>query len=68
LVYLAYFLLLFLEAWKRNGDIEVAFMAIYAALTQFHGYGIGFLKSTILLTFSGKEPEELFPKLFFKKK
>src|SRR5690606_6139587 len=67
LAYLAYFLLLFVHAWKSDGDIRVAFLALYAALTQFTGYGYGFLKSSILLTFSRKEPQELFPKLFFKK-
>ncbi len=67
-LYFCYFLILFLDAWVKNRNIKVAFLALYAALTQFYGYGIGFLKSTILLNFSSKEPEELFPKLFFKKK
>ncbi|WP_318345463.1 glycosyltransferase [Flagellimonas baculiformis] len=67
-LYIFYFLVLFLDAWVKNRDVKVAFLALYAALTQFYGYGIGFLKSTILLNFSNKEPEELFPKLFFKKK
>lgn len=67
-LYIFYFLILFFDALVKNRDIKVAFLAIYAALTQFYGYGIGFLKSTILLTFSSKEPEELFPKLFFKKR
>lgn len=68
MVYMAYFLLLFVHAWKSVGDIKVAFLALYAALTQFTGYGTGFLKSSILLAFSRKEPQELFPKLFFKKR
>ncbi|MER3376779.1 MAG: glycosyltransferase [Allomuricauda sp.] len=67
-LYVAYFLVLFLDAWLKNRNVKVAFLAIFAALTQFTGYGIGFLKSTILLNFSNKEPEELFPKLFFKRK
>lgn len=67
-LFLAYFLFLFLDALLRNKDLKVAFLAIFAALTQFTGYGIGFLKSTILLNFSNKEAELLFPKLFFKKR
>lgn len=67
-IYVVYFLVLFLDAWLKNRNVKVAFLAIFAALTQFTGYGIGFLKSTILLNFSNKEPEELFPKLFFKRK
>ena len=63
-----YFLLLFVDALLKNANLKVAILALFAALTQFAGYGIGFFKSTILLTFSKKEPEELFPKLFFKKK
>lgn len=63
-----YFLLLFVDALLKNRNLKVAFLALFAALTQFTGYGIGFFKSTILLTFSNREPEELFPKLFFKKK
>ena len=66
--YAAYFLLLWLDAWQSNRDFKVAFLALFAALTQFYGYGWGFLMSTILLTFSKKDPEVLFPKLFFKKK
>ncbi|MFC4219989.1 glycosyltransferase [Flagellimonas marina] len=67
-LYVAYFVVLFLDALFKNRSIKVAFLAIFAALTQFTGYGIGFLKSTFLLNFSNKEPEELFPKLFFKRK
>lgn len=63
-----YFLLLFVDALLKNANLKVAILTLFAALTQFTGYGIGFFKSTILLTFSKKEPEELFPKLFFKKK
>ncbi|MCK0159811.1 glycosyltransferase [Allomuricauda sp. F6463D] len=68
LLYMFYFVVLFLDALTKNRNLKVAFLAIYAALTQFTGYGIGFFKSTMLLNFSKKEPEELFPKLFFKKK
>lgn len=67
MLYVFYFSILFLDALIRNKDIKVAILAIYAALTQFTGYGIGFFKSTMLLNFSNKNPEELFPKLFFKK-
>ncbi|MFD2098387.1 glycosyltransferase [Flagellimonas iocasae] len=67
-LYSFYFLVLFLDALFKNRNVKVAFLAIFAALTQFTGYGIGFLKSTFLLNFNNKEPEELFPKLFFKRK
>jgi len=41
-------------------------MSVYASAIQFLGYGLGFAKSTILITFSKKKPEVLFPNLFFK--
>lgn len=68
ILYVFYFSILFLDALIKNKNIKVAVLALYAALTQFTGYGIGFFKSTMLLNFSNKEAEELFPKLFFKKK
>ncbi|NAY90713.1 glycosyltransferase [Muricauda sp. JGD-17] len=68
ILYIAYFLLLFSDAIFKTGNLVVALLAVFAALVQFTGYGLGFLKSTILLTFNKKEPEELFPKLFFKLK
>ena len=68
LLYGFYFVLLFLDSLVKSKNLVVAVLSIFAALIQFTGYGIGFLKSTMLLNFSSKEPEELFPKLFFKKK
>lgn len=67
-LYGIYFLVLFLDALLREGNIKVALWALYATIIQFMGYGIGFFKSTMLLNFSNKDPEELFPKLFFKKR
>ena len=68
LLYCAYFFILFVDALANTKKMKVAFLAIFAALIQFTGYGIGFFKSTMLLTFSKKDPEQLFPKLFFKKR
>ncbi|MEM0932405.1 MAG: glycosyltransferase [Bacteroidota bacterium] len=64
--YLIYFLLLFVDSLVRNKDFIVALLSVFAALVQFFGYGSGFLKSTLLINFSDKEPDKLFPKLFFK--
>lgn len=68
ILYGIYFMVLFLDALLQEGNIKVAFWALYATIIQFTGYGIGFFKSTMLLNFSNKDPEELFPKLFFKKR
>ncbi|WP_127137909.1 glycosyltransferase [Flagellimonas oceanensis] len=68
LLYGFYFSILFLDALIKSKNLIVGVLSIFAALIQFTGYGIGFFKSTMLLNFSNKKPEELFPKLFFKKR
>ena len=40
-----YFLLIFLDSLLQNKNIYVAFLSIISSLTQFLGYGIGFLVS-----------------------
>lgn len=62
----AYLLAVAMGAGIQTRNIKAALLAPVATLVQFTGYGLGFLKSTILLTFSRKKPEELFPRLFFK--
>jgi glycosyltransferase involved in cell wall biosynthesis len=66
LAYGVYFLAIFLDALFKNKDVFIAFLSLFSVLIQFAGYGYGFLKSTILITFSKKDPKELFPTLFFK--
>ncbi|GGW43170.1 glycosyltransferase [Arenibacter certesii] len=64
-VYLLYFGLLFVHSFLMNKSVAVALLSLIAVSIQFIGYGIGFLKNSVLLTFSKKEPQVLFPKLFF---
>ena len=63
---LAYLVAIAIGAGVKTGNLKAALLAPVATLVQFTGYGLGFLKSTILLTFSRRKPEELFPRLFFK--
>ncbi|MEM8762750.1 MAG: glycosyltransferase [Bacteroidota bacterium] len=65
--YALYFMLLFFHSLVKNKDVLVAILSLWAVLVQFAGYGYGFLKSTILVNFSTKEPQTIFPKLFFKR-
>ena len=67
LLYAFYFLLLFLDCLFQYKQFKVAIFALWAVLVQFTAYGYGFLKSTILVNFSRKEPQIVFPNLFFKK-
>ncbi|WP_456867349.1 glycosyltransferase [Galbibacter sp. BG1] len=64
-IYGLYFLAIFIDALLKNKSLKIAFLAVYAVIIQFFGYGLAFVKSTILITFSNKKPEQVFPKLFF---
>ncbi len=65
IIYGVYLLGYTLSALRATGKPVIAMMALQAVLVQFAGYGWGFLKSSILLTFSSKKPQALFPGLFF---
>jgi len=61
----AYFFVIFLDALVKTKSIAIALWSVLAVQLQFVGYGLGFLKSTVLLNFTGKKPQEIFPNLFF---
>ena len=66
--YSFYFLLIFIDSLFKTKSFVIALLSIFATYIQFIGYGWGGLKSTLLLNFSNKNAEEIFPKLFFEKK
>ncbi|WP_158851477.1 glycosyltransferase [Algibacter sp. L1A34] len=66
--YLFYFGIAFILALFSTKNIIVSILAIPAIIIQFFGYGYGFLKSTIAVSVLNKDPENHFPKLFFKSK
>lgn len=65
-LYALYFGVLFMECLFTTKSFKISMYALLAVVIQFWGYGKGFLKSTLFLTFSSKEPQEIFPYLFFK--
>ena len=65
LLYAAYFIIVFIDAVLKTKSVAIALYAVFAVQIQFVGYGLGFLKSTVLLNFTSKEPQEIFPNLFF---
>lgn len=65
-IYVVYLALAFLLALFSTKNLVIAIFAVVAIFVQFFGYGYGFLKSTIAIKFLKKNPEERFPKLFFK--
>tara|TARA_R110002072_G_scaffold278088_2_gene439906 strand:- start:11181 stop:12134 length:954 start_codon:yes stop_codon:yes gene_type:complete len=40
-----YFVLIFIDSLFQNKKLQVAFLSVVTTLTQFFGYGLGFLKS-----------------------
>jgi glycosyltransferase involved in cell wall biosynthesis len=68
LVFILYFIIAFILALISTKNLLVSLLSLLAILVQFIGYGYGFLKSTILLKISNKNPETIFPELFFKLK
>ncbi|MBA6156607.1 glycosyltransferase [Tenacibaculum sp. S7007] len=46
--YGCYFLFIFLDSLIQNTNFKVAFLSIVTTLTQFYGYGLGFLESKFL--------------------
>lgn len=65
-LYLVYVFLIFLTASFQYKNIKIGLLCVYATGIQFLGYGLGFLESTIKVQWLNKNPEEVFPKLFFK--
>lgn len=66
--YALYFLLAFIVALLSTKSIIVSCFALIAISVQFIGYGYGFIKSTFAISILNKDPENYFPKLFFKLK
>ncbi len=64
-LYAGYLTTLLANAFFKTGSPKVALLAVAATILQFSAYGLGFLESTILVTFSKRKPEEIFPELFF---
>lgn len=65
LIFVTYFLVLGIVASIQTKRIFIGFLAIKAAIIQFFGYGLGFLKSTYYLRLLNANPKKTFPKLFF---
>lgn len=67
-LYAIFFVLVFMVSLFKNGSLIVALISIFSTVVQFVGYGVGFIKSTIIINVLNRKPEEAFPFLFFKAK
>lgn len=65
LLLMVYLLILMVDASVKNKSILIGFMAVFATLVQFVGYGLGFAESTLAVSWFKKLPQERFPHLFF---
>ncbi|WP_308130544.1 glycosyltransferase, partial [uncultured Flavobacterium sp.] len=62
-----YFLAIFIVSTFQNKSLKIGFFSLIAVVTQFYGYGTGFLKSFWNIKVLKKKPQEVFSELFFKK-
>jgi len=62
-----YFLIVFFVSSMQNKSLKIGYLSVAAVWKQFYGYGTGFLKSFILIQVLKKNPQQVFPELFFKK-
>ena len=65
-LYGLYTFVVFFHALYKTGNISIAANAIIATYIQMFSYGLGFLKSWILLNIFRQKPEEAFPSHFHK--
>lgn len=67
-IYCSYFIIVLLHSSRENKSTKIGFLTIWAILVQFFSYGFGFFRATTKLFLYKKEPEKLFPHLFFRRK
>lgn len=67
-LYFIYFFFLVLGSWLRHHSIVISIYVVAAAILQFFGYGLGFLKSILYIHVFNKKPQKVFPYLFYKGK
>ena len=61
-----YTFIVFFHALYKTRNISIAANAIIATYIQMFSYGVGFLKSWILLNIFRQKPEDAFPSHFYK--
>lgn len=65
-VFTTYIEILFIVALLQSKSLKIGLLSVLATLIQFYGYGIGFLKSLVLIQIFKVKPQKAFPELFFK--
>ncbi len=65
-LYLAYFAAAFAMASAKYKNLKIGINAVAAVAIQFYGYGTGFIKALVLVRLSKRDPQSVFPELFYK--
>ncbi len=65
IIFIVYFELLFIIALLQTKSFKIGILSVLASLIQFFGYGLGFLKSFLLVQIFKMKPQKAFPELFF---
>ena len=65
-IFTTYLELLLIVAILQTKSVKIGIFAVIASLIQFYGYGIGFLKSFLMVQVFKRKPQKAFPELFFK--
>lgn len=65
-LFILYYTVLFSLAMVETKSLKIGFLAVIAAFIQFVGYGLGYIKSFIMIQVLKKQPQLVFPELFFK--
>ena len=64
IIYSIYFLAIYIDTLIKERNPIVSLLCIFTTITQFFGYGIGFLRSIFRLKILKNTPEKAFPKMF----
>ena len=64
--YVLYFAFAFILSASQN-NFRIGLYSLLAIMIQFYGYGTGFLKSFVFIRILRRDPQLVFPELFFKK-
>ena len=68
MIYLLYGILLFVECLYKKKNLLVALLSVYTSYIQFFSYGLGFINSYVQIITLNKEPQDVYPYLFFNKR
>lgn len=64
--YITYFFTVLIVSTAQS-NFHVGLLSVVAVAIQFYGYGMGFIRSFIMVQIMKKQPEDVFPELFFTK-